>query len=347
MLRYPRESIRCFKWAFWLVVCIAFHLGAPLPPLAAQGSTANVDLIAYRAELDRLAAAVNRLEQHPEEGQAIRDSLPKKWIVNDQGTTYEVSTARLAEDLDHWQKDQWQKDSGKGSLDSLKRRIQALQAEADAFTAGLSPSSSARQKLQQILSRKEFGSADGPTWLDRALGKIAQWIDRLHLHLPSFGRAKFPSWSGWLIISIVIGGVCLALAFVLWKLITRTQENLELNLSGGEQFHKQSREWVSDALSAARRGDYRSAIRCAYWAAVFRLEELGRWAPNRTLTPREYLRMLPRDHFQRPPLADLTQRFELTWYGYAVATARDFDQVTEQLEKLGCLAPSAAATQKS
>src|SRR5260370_28175174 len=56
--------------------------------------------------------------------------------------------------------------------------------------------------------------------------------------------------------------------------------------------------------------------------------------------------MLPRDHFQRPPLADLTQRFELTWYGYAVATARDFDQVTEQLEKLGCLAPSAAATQK-
>src|SRR5260370_2667309 len=207
MLRYPRESIRCFKWAFWLVVCIAFHLGAPLPPLAAQGSTANVDLIAYRAELDRLAAAVNRLERHPEEGQAIRDALPKKWIVNDQGTTYEVSTARLAEDLERWQKD-----PGKGSLDSLKRRIQALQAEADAFTAGLSPSSSARQKLQQILSRKEFGSADGPTWLDRALGKIAQWIDRLHLHLPSFWRAKFPSWSGWVIYFVAICGLSLCLA---------------------------------------------------------------------------------------------------------------------------------------
>ncbi|HTC95817.1 MAG TPA: DUF4129 domain-containing protein [Terriglobales bacterium] len=328
----------CFKWACWLGVLLCCS-----GILSAQGTreSSYVDLNTYRAELDRLAQAIARLDEHPEEGQAVRDSLPSKWVISEERTTYEVSTKRLGEDLEQWQKDPEEP----SRLDSLQRRIQQLQTEADAFAASSLPSSDARQKLQKILARKEFGKIHGPTWLDELLAKIANWLDRHHG--PSIGKVGFAPWIGKAIVWTVIVAVCLALAFVLWKWITRTQENLELNLSGGEQFHKHSREWVADALASARRGDYRNAIRCSYWAAVFRLEELGRWAPNRTLTPREYLRLLPADHFQRPPLATLTQCFELTWYGYAVATARDFDQVTQQLEKLGCLAHSAAATQKS
>lgn len=321
---------------FILLSCIAPR------PLSAQGNTANIDLVTYRAELDRLAQAVDRLEQHPEEAQILRDSLPEKWLVKDEETIYEVSTAPLVEELQKWVEGP----QAHRSLELVKHRIRTLQAQADAYAASSTPSNNARRTLQQILARREFASLAKSDWFERMLEKIVNWLDQ-HMRPPSLGRVNVPSWTGLVLVSIIIGGICLALAYVLWKWVTRTQENLELNLAGGEQFHKQSREWVADALSAARRGDYRSAIRCAYWAAVFRLEELGRWTPNRTLTPREYLRMLPRDHFQRPPLADLTQRFELTWYGYAVATARDFDQVTEQLEKLGCLAPSAAATKES
>ena len=327
-----------FKWACWLSVLL--YCSGVLSAQTTKESS-YVDLNTYRAELDRLAQAIARLDVHPEEGQAVRDSLPPKWVINDEKVAYEVSTKRLAEGLEQWQKDPKEP----SRLDSLKRRIQLLQAEAGAFTASSSPSSDARKKLQEILARREFGGVHGPTWLDRLLARIANWLDRIHG--PSIGRIGFWPWIGRAVVWTVIVAVCLALAFVLWKWITRTQENVELNLSGGEQFHKHSREWVADALASARRGDYRNAIRCSYWAAVFRLEELGRWTPNRTLTPREYLRLLPADHFQRPPLASLTQCFELTWYGYAVATARDFDQVTQQLEKLGCLAPSAAATQKS
>lgn len=329
---------RYSRWACWLIVllCCSSILSAQK-----TGEASSVDLNTYRAELDRLAQAVARLDEHPEEGQAVRDSLPPKWVISDEKVAYEVSTERLAEDLEQWQKNPKEL----SHLDLLKHRIQRLQAEAGAFTASPSLSSDARQKLQEILARKEFGRVHGPTWLDRLLERIANWLERIHG--PSIGRIGFWPWIGRAIVWTVIVAVCLALAFVLWKWITRTQENLELNLSGGEHFHKHSREWVADALASARRGDYRNAIRCSYWAAVFRLEELGRWTPNRTLTPREYLRLLPADHFQRPPLASLTQCFELTWYGYAVATARDFDQVTQQLEKLGCLAPSAAATQKS
>jgi hypothetical protein len=334
----PRIVGWYFKWAGWLIILL-YCSSIVSAQTAGEGS--SIDLNAYRAQLDRLAQSVARLEEHPEEGQAVRDSLPPKWIVSDGKLGYEVSTERLAEDLEQWQKDP-QKTA---HLDSLQRRIQRLQAEAGAFTASPSPSSGGRQKLQQILARKEFGAIHGPTWFDRLLARIVRWLDSLQG--PKVGRIGFWPWIGRAIVWTVIVAVCLALAYVLWKWITRTQENLELNLSGGEQFHKHSREWVADALASARRGDYRTAIRCSYWAAVFRLEELGRWTPNRTRTPREYLRLLPADHFQRPPLASLTQCFELTWYGYAVATARDFDQVTQQLEKLGCLAPSAAATQKS
>ena len=338
MPKAQRNFSRYFKWACWLSLLL--YCSSIVSAQVARESS-YVDLNTYRAELDRLAQATARLDEHPEEGRAVRDSLPPKWVISDEKVAYTVSTERLAQDLEQWQKDP----NEPSHLDSLKRRIQRLQTEAGAFAASPSPSSDARQKLQEILARKEFGRIHGPTWLDRLLARIANWLD--HLHGPSVGRIGFAPWIGKAIVWTVIVAVCLALAFVLWKWITRTQENLELNLSGGEQFHKHSREWVADALASARRGDYRNAIRCSYWAAVFRLEELGRWTPNRTLTPREYLRLLPADHFQRPPLASLTQRFELTWYGYAVATARDFDQVTQQLEKLGCLAPSAAATQKS
>src|SRR5260370_3544817 len=339
MLHSRRSSTRCFLWALWVAVFVVLGCGVLAAQSALQDNS-QLDFNTYRAELDRISQAASRLEDYPEEAQALRDSLPKKWTVSDQGTSYEVSTTRLAEDLD-----QLLKDPHNGSYRaSLKRRIAALQAEADAFGSEASSSSDARQKLQKILVRKEFRATEESTWLERQLEKFASWLSSLKK--PSVGHVNFAPSVGRVLVWVMITAVCLGLAFALWKSITRTRENLELNLSGGEQFHKHSREWVTDALANARRGDYRSAIRCAYWAAVFRLEELGRWAPNRTLTPREYLRQLPADHFQRPSLADLTQRFELTWYGYAAATARDFDQVTEQLEKLGCLAPSAAATKK-
>ena len=307
-----------------------------------QTDSASLDLSTYRSELIRIGESVARLEAHPKEGTALRNSLPEKWVITDQGITYEVSSAVIAQELD-----EWQRDPQRAHLDSLQRRIRRMQTEADAFSGGPPASGSAREKLNKILNHREFRKSQDFAWLERLLDRIASWLDRHSGTRRSPGRVSFSPWIGKVLVWTIIVGICGALAFVLWKWIRRTQENLELNLSGGEQFHKQSREWVAEALTAGRRGDYRNAIRCAYWAAVLRLEELGRWTPSRTRTPREYLRMLPADHFQRSPLADLTQRFELTWYGYAVATARDFDRVTEQLEKLGCLAPSAATTQKS
>jgi hypothetical protein len=344
MLQSRCSSIQCFlRLAGLAVSLILCRTGLAAQPVL-HASRAEVDLSAYRGELDRIAQAAGRLEAHPEEARALRDSLPKKWTVADHGTSHEVSAARLLEDLD-----QCSKDPQNGSARaSLKRRIAALKTEAGMIDPEPSSADEARRKLQEILARREFRSAlKTPSWLDRQIEKLMRWLSRVRKPSRPPGQVAFTPLLDRVLVWVMIVALCAALAYLLWKWITRTRENLELNLSGGEEFHKRSREWVADALAHARRGDHRSAIRCAYWGAVFRLEELGRFTANRTLTPREYLRLLPADHFQRPSLADLTKRFELTWYGYAAATPGDFDQVTLQLEKLGCLAPSAAATKKS
>src|SRR6516165_459648 len=153
MLQTTGSSVRRFRLAPQLLV-ITLCCGA----LGAQTlvrDNAPLDFNAYRAELDRISQAASRLDAHSEEAQALRHSLPKKWTVNDRGTNHEISTARLAEDLD-----QYRKDPQNGSYRaSLKRRIAALETEAS--TIGPEPSSSndARRKLAEILARREFRSA--------------------------------------------------------------------------------------------------------------------------------------------------------------------------------------------
>jgi hypothetical protein len=57
---------------------------------------------------------------------------------------------------------------------------------------------------------------------------------------------------------------------------------------------------------------------------------------DRARTPRESLRLVGRDNGAYAPLAQLTRRFELVWYGYRDATAADWDDAVQQLEMLGC-----------
>ncbi len=74
-----------------------------------------------------------------------------------------------------------------------------------------------------------------------------------------------------------------------------------------------------------------------------RLEEVHRLPQDRARTPREALRLIRRESADYAPLAQLTRRFELVWYGYRAATETDWSDAMEQLEKLGCLPSSMPA----
>ena len=74
----------------------------------------------------------------------------------------------------------------------------------------------------------------------------------------------------------------------------------------------------------------------AYWCGIAFLEDKGAWRPDRSRTPREYLRVLGAAHEHRPVLQSLTRELEHVWYAGGDADASRYDAMLGELEKLGC-----------
>jgi len=329
-----------------LNVLLAVKAGAQVAggaPVAAE----KLDLKGYIAEIDRVSAALESVT-NPKDAEQLKASIPAQWTVEQDGISYVVPTRELTDGITALGANPAKT---KQTRKFLSERLAALKASAQGLENVAAPaknsalganSTDARARLQRILSRREFGSVKQPTWWDRLKERIAWWIYRLWMKL--FGAAGRSPRTGYILMWGVIVLAFGLLAFAAWGWLSRRSEALGLNLGDAAPPPRKWREWLADARDSAKRGDYRNAIRCAYWAAIFRLEEAGRWRVNLDLTPREYLRKLTEDDHQRPPLNDLTRCFELTWYGYQPATSSEFEFVNRQLERLGCLPPSTAAT---
>jgi hypothetical protein len=91
------------------------------------------------------------------------------------------------------------------------------------------------------------------------------------------------------------------------------------------------------ARQAAAARDLKEAARCAYRALVSRFDGDGTWRADAARTPREYIRMLPRDHRRRPIVEDVARRFEEIWFGGRPATEDDRGALLRRLRELGCL----------
>lgn len=312
-----------------LLIALLFVAGS----LAAQESPASappMTLEEYLAELDLWAEKLPAMDPQHDDLRTLRQSLPKSWPVQSGDATIEVSTAWLDSALDDLHKRPSHRDQ---ILKNAIARLDILRAEARALleTNAAPDSGTARSKLDEILSRREFALRQ-PNWWDRFRARFNRWfqeqvLQRIFRPMP------------WL--STVLGWSAVALLFVLlvwWvKRYLRTASSaFSLPRSADFPEGKDWRTWLRNARDAAARNDYREATRCAYWAGIARLGEASLWLPDSSRTPREYLRLLPVGHEFAPPLSDLTRRFERIWYGYAEARAADFDEAIAQLEKLGC-----------
>jgi uncharacterized protein DUF4129 len=206
----------------------------------------------------------------------------------------------------------------------------------------------ARQKLEAILNRYEFRGMRGPNRLDAARDRLAMWLaELLHRIFGRLGSSRRASETLMWTLAIVLAA--LLMAGLLRAFLRRSLEP-GLDLKGPMRPARGSRDWAREALETSARGDYRNAIRLAYWAGVYRLAELGFWQVDRTRTHREYLSLLPEpapDDARRSALAAVTSKFERVWYGRQAASADDFHFVITQLETLGCLLPSTPATANS
>jgi hypothetical protein len=299
----------------------------------------ELDLRAYESELDRCAEAI----QHPEEIPQLRKSLARTWRVRTQNSEVDVPTDRLTADLRYIEqnptKSQFVSYAADLRLAAMRRAATELENPANDTDP-----KQARQHLDQILQRREFAGATGPSQFQMFMARVERWIverlvwlfSRLHL------GANAGNFLAWTIVVLAF----LALAYWVWKNVFRTFRAPSTPVAGPTR-PDDARLWARDARAAAERGDYREAVHCAYWAAIVHLEGLGLLKRDRARTPRESLRLLEHYPKEQRLLAEFTRHFELIWYGYRPASPEDWSGARAHLENMGCLSRSTGATANS
>jgi hypothetical protein len=217
---------------------------------------------------------------------------------------------------------------------TLSRRIAAVRRDAAAWAAAPTRpgGGEARAALDAILAEAEFRGAGHETWRTSVGRHIREWIDAKLQALA--GRRLAWEFVGRLLAWAAALGALVTLAVAAWRL--QWSRTVPLSLESAPP-RLTSHEWAARARTAIAAGDRREAVRCAYHAALFRLEELGAWRVDPTRTPREYLSLLPREDARRGIVGDLTRDFERAWYG---GDTPDTHGLAAQLEGLGCHASS-------
>jgi tetrahydromethanopterin S-methyltransferase subunit G len=313
----------------WMILALA---SAALPQEAGTPQDLPQGLKNYLAELDRWSAAAKIIKDQPEQAAAYRKALPRAWPVSVRGQQFEVPTDWLAKDLDSIHT---KPATAAPVCGEIQQELDQMRSAAEAFEQEAGPNPvQARTRLTAVLNRAEFREVHKRGWLDEIRERISVWFANLYERLfgglgshPEIGRVVL--W-GLLILLVSLFLVLLAQRFF------RHRPDVSLDLKGNVLATRGWRDWARDALATAGRGNYREAIHFGYWAGIYRLEELGVWQAHRARTHREYLRLLDVGDGRRTPLAALTSRFELVWYGGYPARAEDFEFVVKQLEGLGC-----------
>jgi hypothetical protein len=328
-----------------VLLCFATAAAAAQQANRTVAGTAEpqLDLKAYEAQLDSYAAQISKARHHPADLARIRKSLPSAWVVRAGQTSIAVPTDSLNGDLAELAVHPKQADT---RTHDIEARLAAMREAAAQLAAAERPPKGARTRLDAILRRPEFGSLHGPTELQILEARAARWLveqivkllKRLHL------RTDIGNLVGWIVIGIAFAFLC----WWLWDRLATLTPKPQSAAASGVAAHASSRAWLDEALAAADRGEYREAVHCAYWAAIARLEDSGRLSRDRARTPRESLRQLrAANSGERETLRELTRSFELVWYGYRPVSAADWIGAQAQLENMGCLKASIAATVNS
>lgn len=328
-----------------LVVSSLAFLVSLLAPVFAQNSNSSpadrtLSLQEYIAELDRCSMILNGARHDPSDFRQLSATLPRQWVIQAGEQRFTVSTDWLSNALAILATNPR---PGNPLLAATTEKLAALRSAAEGFETPTreEDAGQARARLNRILSAKEFQGARGPSWFDIWKARLYDWIWRqLEKLLKRVGISRsIGATIAWILVAVCV----LVLVFWLVRFLMRGGAQTEMDLEGASRPGKDWRDWLRAARAAAEQRDYRSAIHAAYWAAVARLEETNRLPQDRSRTPRESLRLIRRETAEYAPLARLTGRFELVWYGYRSASEADWGDAIQQLERLGCLPSSTPA----
>jgi hypothetical protein len=299
----------------------------------ASGDDAPISLTEYKSRLEQYSAEIQKVVEHPEHAVDFHRSVPSSFQVQTQAGVITVSMDFLHKELEKYLT---AAPNFKPTIISqLADRIKAMRAEADSFESARDGDQSTRDRLNQILSAREFGRVRGPTEWELLQQRISTWLEeKLNKIFPT---APDLDQLGQIFVWIMIAVVTSVAAVWLYR---QSRERLDAprEVVPFVPSARNWRSWLAEAHEKATAGEWREAIRLGFWAAVSRLESDGAWRPDKARTPREYLNAIPAASETKVPFSAVTKTFEAAWYGGRPASAGDFERFKAEIEKLGCRA---------
>lgn len=197
----------------------------------------------------------------------------------------------------------------------------------------------AREQLAEILSRREY---TGSNWLERGIRFIDESLEGLgEIFSPALPEWEIP-WrlSGWEV-PLWLLPVILFLFFALCLLWLRRRLSPDRRLENrkigniDEKSLKGERELEALGEEAARRGDFRLAIRFLFQAVLASLREQGVLSEVSHRTHREQIAEFRLRMPGRSPLFEsLVFRFEEAWYGQVPVGHGEYRRFREEADKL-------------
>jgi uncharacterized protein DUF4129 len=292
----------------------------------------------FRSELDRLAHEIRSTAQ-TSDASTLAKTIPYRWRVD-------VGDRQRLDVNTRWLTTALESAGANGTTwpetrEALSQRLERMRDEiAPTVDNEVATRSRAQTSVQAILSREEFRQGAVSRWREDLRERITRWIEALFDRLGITGQTgeRTVRILAWAIGFAALGGLGVWLARTMTQ---RPRQLLELGSRGAPR--PRAHDLALRAIGHARAGDVREAVRVAYHAALVRMEEQGVWRIDDARTPREYVRMLDAGDARRPPILDMTRRFEQIWYGNRAAGDDDAASVATHLEVLGCLRPGERA----
>ena len=221
-------------------------------------------------------------------------------------------------------------------LTELAERLAVLQQRLTDPNAAQRVDESSRERLTRILAQPEYQQEQQQEssikqWVMTLLRQVRDWFRKLFGARPQAQPSQFTL----NLTRLLIGGaLVLVLFYALYKFFrwygTRKRHK-EVEPGPREILGEVISETATteDLLTTARalaaQGDYRGAVRRAYIALLFELEQRGKLRLHRAKTNRDYLEALRNEAMIYPSFVALTRMFERIWYGHANATEFDFE----------------------
>ncbi len=225
------------------------------------------------------------------------------------------------------------------SLYLLKERVNAAQSGQNLKI------DDQRARIESILARPDYRpDVEKESSFRKLLTRI---LDAIIRFLSRFGASPrnnpsptgSGSFAGFRILLYVL--VMAAAVFGVIKLIKRIKLRRKSKVEKdvrevlGEEIAEDATaaDLLAKASDLAKQGDYRTAIRRAYIALLFELEQRGKLRLHRSKTNRDYLDSLRAERELFPTFSTMTGTFEQVWYGQTRATEDEFNGFISRYEE--------------